>query len=129
MALVLRALGKAKAVYLKPRAGGGVSASEPVPTAPAPATAAAATPAPAPVRPARAEGRGTPERSAKAAELAQIRKDVAAKKREIRDVEGLIALNEPGAAAHPQANDAHRARLSELQGELAALETRAASLS
>lgn len=137
MALVLRTLGKAKDVYLKPRAGGGVSASEPMPTAPAAPTAASATPvaapaAPAPTasgRPARAEGRGTPERASKAAELAQIRRDIAAKNREIKETEDLIRLNEPGAAAHPQANADLRARLDGLNAEVSALKERATALS
>lgn len=137
MALVLRALGKTKDVYLKPRAGGGVSASEPMPTAPAAPTAASATPvaapaAPAPTvsgRPARAEGRGTPERASKAAELAQIRRDIAAKNREIKQTEDLIRLNEPGAAAHPQTNADLRARLDGLTAEVSALKERATALS
>lgn len=132
MALVLRGLGKAKEVVLKPRADGGVSASEALPAAPAApvATAPAAVPTESvPARSARAEGRGTPERAAKAAELAQIRRDIAAKKREIRETEDLIRANEPDAAQFPGVIAGLRARATELQGELSALETRAASLS
>ena len=138
MALLLRGLGKAKEAVLKPRADGGVSASEVVPTAPtapaAPTTSAApAAPAArtetAPARTARAEGRGTPERAAKAAELAQVRKDIAAKKREIKETEDLISANESDSARFPGVIAGLRARSAELQGELTALETRAASLS
>lgn len=141
MALVLRTLGKAKDVYLKPRAGGGVSASEPVPTAPVAPAPVAASPAAAPVasagpvaptapvQSARAEGRGTPERSMKADELNRIRKQIATKNREIKETEGLIRLNEPGAAAHPQANADLRARLDGLNAEVSALKERATALS
>lgn len=136
MALVLRALGKAKDVYLKPRAGGGVSASEPAPSAPsgpvAPATVPA-NPAPAPSAaapaPVRAEGRGTPERSARASELAQIRRDIAVKNREIKETEDLIFANEPNAAQFPGVIAGLRARSAELRTEHAALLERARTLS
>lgn len=132
MALALRALGKAKDVYLKPRTGGGVSASEPMPTAPSSPAPASVAPASAPtasVRPARAEGRGTPERSTRAAEMAQIRKEIAAKRKEIKEAEDLIRLNEPGAAAYPQANTNLRTKIDGLNAEVSALRDRATALS
>lgn len=129
MALALRALGKAKDVYLKPRSGGGVSASEPVPTVSTTSVSPTASSSPTPVRTSRAEGRGTSERSARAAEMARIRKEMNAKRKEVREAEDLVRLNEPGAAAHPQANRDLRAKIDGLNAEISALAERARTLS